>query len=153
MPNPAPSHPVPLSASLVQQPVVPAETLPPPSASSTLPLRLKVTFDLLVPSGLSANARGLRLAQVAQAADVYPWPAQGGRIEVRAGLTVRGQRLPALGWASERLRDVFLTVSWLALPHRLYASRPLTGFASTQNTKELGLAEVLPWDDGRCARS
>lgn len=106
----SPTHPTSLSTSLVQQPVLPAQTASLPSAAATLPLRLKVTFDLLLPLAPSPGTRHSKLAQVAQSAAVYPSPAQGGAINVQAGLTVRGQRLPTLGWASERLMAIFATV-------------------------------------------
>lgn len=110
MPISPPTYPLSLSVTLIQQPMLPARPTALPRAAFILPLRLKVTVDLLLPFQPASNTRNLKLAQLAKNAAIYPSLMQGGGIDVRADLTVRGRRLPTLGWASERLRDIFLLV-------------------------------------------
>lgn len=107
-----PTHPLSISTVLVQSAAPPLSAGSSSDGSLSLPLRLKSTFNLLLPYPPTPGSQSnFKLARVLEDTLVFPSRQDGGVVEVGLGMSVRGEEVGSLGWVKERTRDLFDSVS------------------------------------------
>lgn len=107
-----PTHPLSISTVFVQSAAPPLSAARSSDGGLSLPLRLKSTFNLLLPYPPAPGSQSnVKLASVLEDTLVFPSRHDGGVVEVGLGVSVRGEAVVGLGWVKERTKDLFDSVS------------------------------------------